>query len=161
MDQAGRAVARREQGRGAERRSESWSQRSRVGAVGPPARRREVGMRLQRFRLLAAAAVLFAVAHPHAQRGQSPAAPVTEAPEYGPAKGTLVIVGGGNLNGSGISEKFIELAGGPESNFVIVPTAGGNRNADGSLIAYDEQRISAPWVRLGLKHVRVLHTHDP
>ncbi len=118
-------------------------------------------MRLQRFRLLAAAAVLFAVAHPHAQRGQSPAAPVTEAPEYGPAKGTLVIVGGGNLNGSGIREKFIELAGGPESNFVIVPTAGGNRNADGSLIAYDEQRIIAPWVRLGLKHVRVLHTHDP
>ena len=55
------------------------------------------------------------------------------APEYGPPKGTLVIVGGGNLNGSGINEKFIELAGGPEKNFVIVPTAGGNRDPDGSL----------------------------
>jgi cyanophycinase len=84
-----------------------------------------------------------------------------EAPEYGPAAGTLVIVGGGNLNGSGINEKFIELAGGPEKNFVIVPTAGGNRGADGALIAYDEQRIVAPWVRLGLKHVRMLHTADP
>ena len=55
-----------------------------------------------------------------------------DLPEYGPAKGRLVIVGGGNLSGSGITEKFIELAGGPEKNFVIVPTAGGNRNADGA-----------------------------
>ena len=84
-----------------------------------------------------------------------------ELPEYGPAKGTLVIVGGGNLTGSGIIEKFIELAGGPEKNFVIVPTAGGNRNAQGQLIPYDEQRIIAPWMRLGLKNVRMLHTHDP
>jgi cyanophycinase len=84
-----------------------------------------------------------------------------ELPEYGPAKGTLVIVGGGNLTGSGINEKFIELAGGPEKNFVIVPTAGGNRNAQGQLIPYDEQRIIAPWIKLGLKNVRMLHTHDP
>jgi cyanophycinase len=83
-----------------------------------------------------------------------------DQPEYGPAKGTLVIVGGGNLTGSGINEKFIELAGGPEKNFVIVPTAGGNRNAQGQLNAYDEQRIIAPWLRLGLKNVRMLHTHD-
>src|SRR5215831_16503066 len=84
-----------------------------------------------------------------------------EAPEYGPAKGTLLIVGGGTLTGSGINEKFIELAGGPEKNFVIVPTAGGNRDAKGELIAYDEQTIVAPWVKLGLKHVRMLHTADP
>ena len=90
------------------------------------------------------------------------AAPVAqETPEYGPAKGTLLIVGGGNTNGTGINEKFIELAGGPEKNFVIVPTAGGNRNAQGELIAYDEQRIIAPWVRLGVKNVKMLHTHDP
>src|SRR3954468_1315522 len=98
-----------------------------------------------------AALIALAVCSPLAQ----------EQPEYGPAKGTLLIVGGGNLNGSGINEKFIELAGGPEKNFVIVPTAGGNRNAQGELIAYDEQRIIAPWVRLGLKHVKMLHTHDP
>ena len=100
---------------------------------------------------VAAALIALAVCSPIAQ----------EQPDYGPAKGTLLIVGGGNLNGSGINEKFIELAGGPEKNFVIVPTAGGNRNAQGELIPYEEQRIIAPWARLGLKHVRMLHTHDP
>lgn|SRR5436190_1584746 len=100
---------------------------------------------------LAAAILVIAASLPLAQ----------EAPEYGPAAGTLVIVGGGNLIGSGINEKFIELAGGPEKNFVIVPTAGGNRGANGALVAYEEQRIIAPWVRLGLKHVRMLHTADP
>jgi cyanophycinase len=90
-----------------------------------------------------------------------PLAQTADTPEYGPAKGTLVIVGGGNLNGSGIEEKFIELAGGKDKNFVIVPTAGGNRNADGSLIPYEEQKIIAPWVKLGLTHVRMLHTADP
>jgi cyanophycinase len=112
-------------------------------------------MRRRRFRLLAAVAVLLAAARPLAQQ------PSVEVPEYGPLTGTLIIVGGGNLNGSGINEKFIELAGGPEKNFVIVPTAGGNRNAQGELIPYDEQRIVAPWLKLGVKHVRMLHTHDP
>jgi cyanophycinase len=100
---------------------------------------------------LAAVVVLIAASWPLAQ----------DLSEYGPPKGTLVIVGGGNLTGSGINEKFIELAGGVEKNFVIVPTAGGNRGADGSVTAYDEQRIIAPWVRLGLKHVRMMHTPDP
>src|SRR5258706_11475391 len=54
-----------------------------------------------------------------------------EPPEYGPAKGTLVIVGGGPTNNTGIIEKFIQLAGGPDSNFIIVPTAGGNKKAEG------------------------------
>lgn len=114
-------------------------------------------MRQRSIRFVGAAALLLlAAATP---RAQQPA--TAEAPEYGPAKGTLVIVGGGNLAGSGISEKFIELAGGPEKKFVIVPTAGGNRNAEGALIAYDEPRIVAPWLKLGLKNVRMLHTHDP
>jgi cyanophycinase len=104
--------------------------------------------------------VLAAVAQPHAQRGPGPVT-TPDAPEYGPAKGTLVIVGGGNLVGSGITEKFIELAGGPAKNFVIVPTAGGNRDAKGEPIVYEEQRVLAPWLRLGLKNVRMLHTNDP
>ena len=95
-----------------------------------------------RFRIVAAAAVLvFTTIVPAAQQ---PVASATESAEYGPAKGTLVIVGGGNLTGSGISEKFIELAGGVEKKFVIVPTAGGNRNARGELVAYDEQRDHRP-----------------
>jgi cyanophycinase len=110
-----------------------------------------------KVRFVAAFALLMVTASaPRAQQSTA-----TGAPEYGPARGSLIIVGGGNLAGSGINEKFIELAGGPEKNFVIVPTAGGNRNAAGALIAYDEQKIIAPWVKLGLKHVRMLHTHDP
>lgn len=82
-------------------------------------------------------------------------------PEYGPPNGTLVIVGGGNLDGTGIVEKFIELAGGPDRKFVIVPTAGGNRNREGVLIAYKEEEVVRSWVRRGLKNVTMLHTHDP
>jgi cyanophycinase len=84
-----------------------------------------------------------------------------DQPEYGPPKGTLIIIGGGNAEGTGIMERFIQLAGGPNAKFVIVPTAGGNRNADGSIKSYDEQRIIAPWLRRGLKNVRMLHTADP
>jgi cyanophycinase len=113
-------------------------------------------------RILAAVLLLLLVfGATQAPRAQQPTAVTADATEYGPAKGSLVIVGGGNLAGSGIHEKFIELAGGPEKNFVVVPTAGGNRNADGSLIAYDEARVIAPWLKLGLQHVRMLHTHDP
>ena len=84
-----------------------------------------------------------------------------DPPEYGPPRGTLVIVGGGTLEGTGILEKFIQLAGGPGASFVIVPTAGGNRNADGTVRAYTEEAVIAPWRKRGLTNVRMLHTHDP
>jgi cyanophycinase len=84
-----------------------------------------------------------------------------EVPEYGPSKGTLVIAGGGSNNGTGIIEKFIKLAGGPDAKFVIVPTAGGNRTADGQIRVYNEETVVAPWKKRGLKNVRMLHTHDP
>lgn len=91
--------------------------------------------------------------------GEQPAP--KSVPEYGPAKGTLVIVGGGATEGTGIMEKFIELAGGPNAKFVIVPTAGGNRNASGALIDYKEEETVAGWKKRGLKHVTMLHTADP
>jgi cyanophycinase len=84
-----------------------------------------------------------------------------EPPEYGPARGTLVIVGGGNLEGTGVLERFIQLAGGPEAKLIVVPTAGGNRNTDGTVRAYKEEDVIAPWVKRGMKNVRMLHTHDP
>jgi cyanophycinase len=86
---------------------------------------------------------------------------VDDPPEYGPPKGTLVIVGGGALEDTGIVEKFIQLAGGPDASFVIVPTAEGNRNGDGTLRGYQEADVIAPWLKRGLKHVRMVHTHDP
>lgn len=55
-----------------------------------------------------------------------------EAPEYGPPKGTLVIVGGNMAKTSPLFDKFIQLAGGVDAKFVIVPTAGGNRTAYGT-----------------------------
>jgi cyanophycinase len=82
------------------------------------------------------------------------------APEYGPAKGTLVIVGGGPTDDTGIMKKFIELAGGPKANFVIVPTAGGNRTKAGRIKVYNEEDVLAPWKKRGLTQVRMLHTHD-
>ena len=83
------------------------------------------------------------------------------APQYGPPKGTLVIVGGGATEGTGIVEKFIALAGGVEKKFVIVPTAGGNTNTDGTVRPYDETQTVASWVKRGIKNVKMLHTHDP
>jgi cyanophycinase len=118
------------------------------------------GTMLRRTLLLCAtASLLFVVALTGA--GKPDGFLQDPAPEYGPAKGSLVIVGGGSTDGTTIMEKFIELGGGPDGKFVIVPTAGGNRNADGSLIAYTEATSIAPWLRRGLKNVKMLHTHDP
>jgi cyanophycinase len=110
-----------------------------------------------RPRLAAAAALALVLGAAPAAQAPAPAT----SPEYGPPTGTLVIVGGGNLDGTGIIEKFIALAGGPQKNFVIVPTAGGNRNADGTLRVYEEEEVIAPWLKRGLTHVRMLHTADP
>src|ERR1041385_2757104 len=77
------------------------------------------------------------------------------ATEYGPAKGTLLIVGGNMARTSPLYDKFIQLAGGPDAKFVIVPTAGGNRNADGTLHVYNEETQIAPWLARGLKHVKM------
>ncbi len=84
-----------------------------------------------------------------------------EATAYGPTKGHLVIVGGGNMEGTGIVEKFLELAGGPEAKVGVGPTAGGNRTATGAIRVYREEEVAAKWHARGIRHVRMLHTHDP
>jgi cyanophycinase len=84
-----------------------------------------------------------------------------QTPEYGPAKGNLVIQGGGSAEGTGIYETFINLAGGPDAKIIIVPTAGGNRDKEGKLIAYEEDKVLALWKKLGLTNVHMLHTADP
>jgi cyanophycinase len=90
-----------------------------------------------------------------------PAAAFQEATEYGPAKGTLVIVGGGSMDGTGIIEKFIQLAGGTDGKFVVVPTAGGNRNQDGAIRPYKEEEVLGSWLKRGIRNVKMLHTYDP
>ncbi|MEO8371153.1 MAG: cyanophycinase [Candidatus Solibacter sp.] len=84
-----------------------------------------------------------------------------QAPEYGPAKGTLVIQGGGSSEGTGIAETFILKAGGPNAKIVVVPTAGGNRDRDGSVIVYSGEKVLAAWKKRGASNVHMLHTHDP
>ena len=76
-----------------------------------------------------------------------------KATKVGPQNGSLVIVGGGRVDDA-IFEKFIELAGGPEAQIVVVPTAAG-------MYAYDENAANAGRLRsLGAKNVSVLHTTD-
>ncbi len=72
-----------------------------------------------------------------------------------------MIVGGGNLAGTGIMEAFINRAGGASAKIVVVPTAGGNKDKDGKWIVYKEEEIVAPWKKLGAENVHMLHTHDP
>jgi cyanophycinase len=84
-----------------------------------------------------------------------------QEPEYGPAKGTLVIQGGGSDAGTGIFETFINKAGGLGAKIVVVPTAGGNRTRDGQIAVYRPDEVLASWKKRGATNVFMLHTHDP
>ncbi len=86
---------------------------------------------------------------------------LAQEPEYGPAKGTLVIQGGGTDVGTGIFETFINKAGGLGANIVVVPTAGGNRTPDGKIKVYQEEQVVAAWKKRGVMNVHMLHTADP
>lgn len=74
-----------------------------------------------------------------------------DTPVVGPPKGSLVVVGGGKLVPQ-IVEKFIELAGGRDSAFVIIPTADGNDHPAGPENSF--------LVKAGCNDVTVLHTKD-
>ena len=113
------------------------------------------------YRRLQAALFLTILASGAGVRAQTKAPDPAAAPEYGPARGTLVIIGGNMQDASGLASKFIALAGGPAKKFVIVPTNGGNKNADGSLKDYEAEKVLAEWKKRGLRNVAMLHTADP
>jgi|SRR5579864_4658312 len=71
----------------------------------------------------------------------------------GPARGWLVIVGGGTVVPE-ITQRFVQLAGGPDASFVVFPTAG----ADPVDLAKVRQQFMKTF---GVKNVVVLHTRDP
>jgi cyanophycinase len=75
-------------------------------------------------------------------------------PRVGPVDGSLVIAGGGNLSAA-IRERFLELAGGPESAIVVVPTNGTRDHFDEGTTP-DVRQFKA----VGAKRVSVLHTRD-
>lgn len=81
------------------------------------------------------------------------AAEYDHSPSSGPQNGYLIVHGGGSISPT-IATKFVELAGGPEANFVVIPTA-----ASDPQLELDKQ--SAWFAKVfGAKHVIVLHTRD-
>jgi cyanophycinase len=86
----------------------------------------------------------------------------------GPAKGNLVVSGGDP--GPGVLARFVALAGGPDANFVYVPTAASSLRLPSGFI-YDPPNSETPAANtqafenelakmFGVKHVTVLHTRD-
>lgn len=75
------------------------------------------------------------------------------SPVRGPATGSLVIIGGGQV-GPEILQAFARLAGGKDAPIVVVPTAG---EADD----YGPEHLAKhPLARFGFTHLSLLHTRD-
>ncbi len=83
------------------------------------------------------------------QASESAISPSAET-RVGPARGSLFIVGGGNM--ATLWPVFLELAGGKDAAIVVIPTAG---EPIESL-----ERTAAPLRALGATRVVQLHTHD-
>jgi cyanophycinase len=73
--------------------------------------------------------------------------------QVGPKNGSLVIAGGGTLSDS-IIKRFIDLAGGPDAEIVVIPTAGGLENYGANDAGAGQMR------KLGAKNITMLHTSD-
>src|SRR5262245_14500472 len=83
--------------------------------------------------------------------GQSEPRPETTV---GPRTGTLVIDGGGEDTAA--RRAFVELAGGPDAEYVLIPTA-----TEGEPDADDLERGKKTFERrFGVAHVTVLHARD-
>jgi len=74
------------------------------------------------------------------------------SPTVGPASGTLVIDGGAETPAT--TRRFVALAGGPDSHFVLIPTATENDPVDPK----EEEHAFAR--QFGVKSVTVVHTRD-
>ncbi len=97
----------------------------------------------RRIVVAAALAVLAAVWRPD----------IAAAQQVGPANGSLVVVGGA-MRDPAILQRFLRLAGGPQSPIVVIPTAGGAETYDQS---YPGLR---PFRDAGATDLTVLHTTD-
>lgn len=105
------------------------------------------------FWLMAAAALAWFAANSAIAR--APQSPHAIGPTVGLAKGSLVIVGGGELTPE-ITQKFVALAGGPQANYVVIPTASDDSGLHlDTLAAHFAKQFS-----VDSAHVSVLHTRD-
>lgn len=81
------------------------------------------------------------------------AASGVQAAKVGPARGTLVVIGGGDLDDV-ILGRFISMAGGPDAPVIFVPTAGERQR-------YLPTDPSANFLkRAGCRNLEILHTRD-
>ncbi|BDI30259.1 cyanophycinase [Capsulimonas corticalis] len=71
----------------------------------------------------------------------------------GPARGALVIVGGGEI-GPEIWDRFLTLAGGADARIVIIPTAQEN-------LSVTDDDTAKELAQHGARRIQVLHTRDP
>ena len=80
------------------------------------------------------------------------ARPLGDGPvKVGPAKGTLIVVGGGSM-GPEIYKAFIDAAGGPDALILDVPNAGGADSVS--------PNMGQAWRNNGARNVAVLFTRD-
>ena len=70
--------------------------------------------------------------------------------QVGPARGTLMIVGGDSM--AALWPTFFALAGGNDAPIVVIPTAGEMIDS--------AEKTAAQWRALGATHVTQLHTTD-
>ena len=96
-----------------------------------------------------ATALLLAVAP-----GDAQGPPPSGSPRVGPARGSLVIIGGA-VRDRAIVERIIELAGGPDAPLVVIPTAGGAPHYDQF---WQGRRL---FKDAGATDITLLHTYDP
>ena len=73
--------------------------------------------------------------------------------KVGPARGTVIVVGGGQI-GPEIYSEFIKSAGGPNALIIDVPTAGGDT------VYGQDAPGTRGWKSAGAKNVYVYHTKD-
>jgi cyanophycinase len=79
--------------------------------------------------------------------------PPAGPPEFGPARGTLMIIGGG-LRSEALLKQFIALSGGPDASILFIPTAG---EGDEPGLYWEDLR---DFQAAGARRVSVLHTRD-
>jgi cyanophycinase len=85
--------------------------------------------------------------------GPTGAANASTGPVVGPARGWLVVVGGGRL-GLDILNRFVELAGGPDARIVVIPTNGTQDRFTDEYSAFRMLR------RAGARHLSILNTRN-
>ncbi len=80
------------------------------------------------------------------------ARPLADGPvKVGPARGTVIVVGGGSL-GPEVYQAFIAAAGGPDALILVVPNAGGADSVS--------PNTGQAWKSNGARNVAVLFTRD-